>query len=217
MTRLQRPMPSKPAPSDVHTFGLTMKAEVRKSMTRTRVMTPADQRAAASLAIVERVLALPEWAAAGTVALFKPIVRKGEVDTTALHGAALAAGKRVAYPVIDGDSPLIEDCSMSFRIVDDLGAFSDQGRGFPEPPRDGEPATELDLIVVPALAFDPSGHRLGYGAGLYDRSLPRFPSSKTVGVAFDFQLLMELPRGPHDVPVDLVVTDRRVIRRDHEQ
>lgn len=209
-------MPIKPAPEEIQNLGLTMKAEVRKTMTRTRGMMPAEQRAAASRAIVERVLALPEWAAARTVALFKPIVRKGEVDTTALHEAARAAGKRVAYPIIEGDAALIEDCSMGFRFVDDLGAFRDQGRGFPEPPRAGEPVTELEFILVPALAFDPTGYRLGYGAGLYDRSLPRFPGSKTVGVAFDFQLLMELPRGAHDVPVQVIVTDRRVIRREHE-
>lgn len=210
-------MATKPAPQEIQSLGLTMKAEVRKSMTRTRSMTPADLRAAASQAIAARVLALPEWMEAKTVALFKPIVRKGEVDTGALHEAALAAGKRVAYPVIDGDSPLIEDCSMSFRFVDDLGSFTDQGRGFPEPPRDGAVVSELDLILVPALAFDPTGYRLGYGAGLYDRSLPRFPSSKTVGVAFDFQLLMELPRQPHDVPVQVIVTDRRVVRSEQEE
>jgi len=193
-----------------------MKAEVRKSIARTRAMVPAEQRAEASGAITERVLSLPEWAAARTVALFRPIVKKGEVDTSALDVAARAAGKRVAYPVIEGDEPLIEDCSMGFRFVDDVSSFTDQGRGFPEPPRDGAPASELDLVIVPGLAFDPAGHRLGYGAGLYDRSLPRFPSSRTVGVAFDFQLLMELPHGDHDVPVEVVVTDRRVIRRGHE-
>jgi 5-formyltetrahydrofolate cyclo-ligase len=177
---------------------------------------PADQRATASHAIAERVLSLPEWSAARTVALFKPIVKKGEVDTTPLDRAAREAGKRVAYPVIEGGDELLADCSMGFRFVDDPASFSDQGRGFPEPPRDGEPVTELDLVIVPALAFDPEGYRLGYGAGFYDRSLPRFPGSRTVGVAFDFQLLMELPRGEHDVPVEVVVTDRRVIRRHHE-
>lgn len=212
MTRFGRAMPLKPAPEEIEAQGLLMKAEVRKSMTRTRAMLPKDQRTAASTAIAERVLALPEWQAAQTVALFKPIVRKGEVDTAALHEAARAAGKRVAYPVIDGDSPLLEDCSMSFRFVDDLSAFSEQGRGFPEPDRSTPLVEQLDFIVVPALAYDPTGYRLGYGAGFYDRSLPRFPGSKTVGVAFDFQLLMELPRGAHDVPVHIVVTDRRVIR-----
>lgn len=205
-------MPLKPAPEEIEAQGLLMKAEVRKSMTRTRVMMPKDQRAAASASICEKVLALPEWQAAQTVALFKPIVGKGEVDTTALHRAAIEAGKRVAYPVLDGDSPLVEDCSMSFRFVDDLSAFSDQGRGFPEPDRSTPVVEHLDFVLVPALAFDPTGFRLGYGAGFYDRSLPRFPSSKSVGVAFDFQLLMELPRGAHDVPVHIVVTDRRVIR-----
>lgn len=212
MTRLRHVMPSKPSPEVFAKYAHTMKSEVRSSMTRARVMTPKPQRAAASAAIAARVLELPEWARARTVALFAPILRKGEVDTAELHRAATAAGKAVAYPVLVGDSPLLEDCSMSFRFVDDLGALAERGRGFPEPPRDGPEVEALDLVIVPALAFDPAGYRLGYGAGFYDRALPRLGGCTKVGVAYDFQLVMELPRAPHDVPVHVVVTDQRVVR-----
>lgn len=197
-----------------------MKAEVRTSMMRTRTMMPAEQRAAASRAIVDRVIGLKAWADARSVALFRSIVRKAEVDTGALDAAARAAGKRVAYPVIEGDlaaddrgSPEvpIEDASMGFRWVDDLASLASRGRGFPEPPREAPPVETLDLVIVPGLAFDPAGYRVGYGAGLYDRALPRFPGATTVGIAFDFQLAMELPRGEHDVPVGVVVTEKRVI------
>jgi 5-formyltetrahydrofolate cyclo-ligase len=88
------------------------------------------------------------------------------------------------------------------------------GTGLREPmPTEPEAvAGALDVIVVPALAVDPSGHRIGYGAGYYDRTLPRFAASSTsIAVAFDFQLVAEVPSTPHDARVDWVVTDARVL------
>lgn len=198
-------------PEESRVIGLTLKKQVRESMLRARTMTPRDMRAEMSRAIVERVIALDVWKSAQSVALFRSIESKGELDTAALDAAARAAGKRVAYPRLDGDSPLIEDQTMSFRWVDDPAVLAGKGRGFREPPADAEFAKVIDLIIVPGLAFDPTGYRIGYGAGLYDRALPSFSNSRTVGVAFDFQLVMEIPRGAHDVPVSTIVTDKRVL------
>jgi 5-formyltetrahydrofolate cyclo-ligase len=70
----------------------------------------------------------------------------------------------------------------------------------------------VDLVLVPALAVAPSGHRLGYGAGFYDSLLPDVcPPAKALAVAYDFQLLVEVPTLPHDVPCDFIVTDAREI------
>jgi len=67
-------------------------------------------------------------------------------------------------------------------------------------------------VLVPALALDSRGHRLGYGAGYYDRTLPRFcPPAVSIGVAYDFQLLVELPVTEGDVPCDWIVTDTRAL------
>ena len=69
------------------------------------------------------------------------------------------------------------------------------------------------MIVVPALAVDPRGHRIGYGAGYYDRTLPRFaPPAVRRAVAFDFQLVAEVPSTEGDVAVDWIVTDARALR-----
>jgi len=208
-----RAMPVKPSidPEEVRVIGLTLKKQVRESMLRSRTMTPRDMRAAMSRAIVERVTALDVWKSARSVALFRTIESKGEVHTAGLDAAARAAGMRVAYPRLDGDSPLIEDQTMSFRWVDDASVLAGKGRGFREPPSDAEVAAVIDLIIVPGLAFDPTGYRIGYGAGLYDRALPSFPNARRVGVAFDFQVVMEIPRGAHDVPVSMIVTDKRVL------
>jgi 5-formyltetrahydrofolate cyclo-ligase len=87
-----------------------------------------------------------------------------------------------------------------------------RGLGFREPTSSVEEASALDLVIVPALAADARGYRLGYGAGYYDRTLPRFaPPAKTIIVVFDFQLLAEVPVLEGDVACDVVVTDTRTL------
>ena len=101
---------------------------------------------------------------------------------------------------------------MTFRQVVDMESMHERGQGFLDPGPDAPEAEALDVIVVPGLAFDPRGYRIGYGAGYYDRTLPRFrPPALAVGVAFDFQLAPDLPSTDNDVPVDLIVTDERVL------
>jgi 5-formyltetrahydrofolate cyclo-ligase len=104
---------------------------------------------------------------------------------------------------------------MTFRFVARPEAMQEQGLGFREPtPSDPEAAPgELDAIVVPALAVDPRGHRIGYGAGFYDRALARFaPPATAIAVGFDFQLVAEAPETEGDVPVAWIVTDARAMR-----
>jgi 5-formyltetrahydrofolate cyclo-ligase len=113
----------------------------------------------------------------------------------------------VYYPSID------EDRMMTFREPRDLDSMTERGLGFREPEPDAPEATTLDAIVVPALAVDDRGYRLGYGAGYYDHTLPRFaPPARTIVVAFDYQFVIELPALPHDVACDVVVTDARLVR-----
>lgn len=200
------------APEQQLDLRLQAKRELRKRMLGVRARLPRDQRTSGSAAVTERVLAHPSFARARSIALFKSILEKGEIDTSALDAAARARGMRVAYPMMEGElyAPPGE-CSMSFRFVDDLSRFAERGRGFEEPPEDAAVAEELDLIVVPALALDEQGFRLGYGAGLYDRTLVRFASAHTIGIAYDFQLIVEVPRTEGDVPVKTIVTDKRTI------
>ena len=103
---------------------------------------------------------------------------------------------------------------MTFHFVEDTADLAVQGYGFSEPPRTHPQVSadlrEVDVVVVPALAIDPTGHRIGYGAGYYDRALSGTAVAK-VGVIFDFQLVPEVPATDGDVPVDWIVTDRRVL------
>lgn len=69
----------------------------------------------------------------------------------------------------------------------------------------------IDLILVPGIVFDMEGHRIGYGFGYYDKFLAKVPKALKIGLAFDFQVVDKIPREMHDVPVDIVVTEERVV------
>jgi len=187
-----------------------VKAEIRKRMRALRRTTPESACAERSRLLVDRLEAHPDVAAARSVALFWPIVERHEVDLRALDAKLRARGARLFYPAIDPGSG-----AMTFREVADVASLEEAGYGFAEPAPGAREARgdELDVVIVPALAVDPRGYRLGYGVGYYDRTLPRFaPPASSIAVAFDFQLVSELPAiEAHDVAVRWVVTDRRVL------
>jgi 5-formyltetrahydrofolate cyclo-ligase len=183
------------------------KAALRQRARALRNSIPRDAVAERSRRIVSRIEALPCVAAAGAVALFWPIDGRNEVDLRGLDVALRARGTRLAYPSIDPETRV-----MTFRFVDDPELLAERGLGFREPDPAAPEATALDVIVVPALQIDGRGHRIGYGAGFYDRALPRFaPPAVAVGVAFTFQLIAEVPVTDGDVPLALVVTDDQVL------
>jgi 5-formyltetrahydrofolate cyclo-ligase len=222
---------ARPFPDDVEAaYRLRAKKEMRATMQRMRSATPAAARAARSEAIRTRLLAMHVYDGATSIALFHPIERKGEVDLRGVDRDARARGLRVAYPTLhepdfdpaklrEGEPP--PPRTMSFRWIDlDDGHtleahLEDRGHGFLEPREDLPVAAvdHLDVVLVPGLAFDPTGHRLGYGAGFYDMTLEGATRARTLGVAFDFQIVGEIPVTPGDVPVQVVVTDRRTFVR----
>jgi 5-formyltetrahydrofolate cyclo-ligase len=182
-----------------------VKAELRKRMRALRNTAPASACSERSHRIVERLDGRDFFANVRSAALFWPIEDKHEVDLRPLDARLRARGVSVAYPSIDPESG-----AMTFRVPTGTAALEERGRGFSEPPFDAEEASSLDVIVVPALALDPRGHRIGYGAGYYDRALPRFsPPARTIGVAFDYQIVAEVPVTETDVAVGWVVTDVR--------
>lgn len=182
-----------------------VKAQLRKRLRGLRKTMPAEAAAERSAKIVARLEAHEAIARASSVALFWPIEARKEVDLRALDRSLRARGARVAYPAIDADTNV-----MTFRFVDDPSKLEEQGYGFAEPPPDAPEATALDVVVVPAIALDPTGHRIGYGAGYYDRTIPRFaPPAVTIAVAYDWQMIAEVPVTEGDVSVAFVLTDLR--------
>ncbi len=197
-----------------------VKAEIRKRMRGLRKTTPASACAERSRLLVLALEKHPDVLRARSVALFWPIEDKHEVDLRPLDAQLRARGVKLYYPAIDrqDDNPDPEAYPvMTFRRVDDPALLAEAGNGFAEPPKDAPEAGSLDLdvIVVPAIAIAPSGHRIGYGAGYYDRTLPRFTTpggALTIAVAFDFQLIAEVPETDGDVASAWIVTDRRVLQ-----
>lgn len=161
-----------------------------------------------SARIVAHLLSLPELAGARRVASFDAITDKNEVALSAFDAALRARGARVAYPRTD-----LEAETMTFHYVDTLDGLEVAPYGYRQPPAHAELAADLDVIVVPALAVDGAGNRLGYGGGFYDGALPSLaPPALRVAVVFDFQLLADLPTMARDIPMDVVVTDARILR-----
>jgi 5-formyltetrahydrofolate cyclo-ligase len=190
-----------------------VKAELRKRMRGLRKTMPADACAERSRLIVAALAAQPAVVAARAVALFWPMLERHEVDLRPLDAELRARGVRIAYPGIG------EDGEMVFRWVADPLAMAEQGHMFAEPGPadplvggDGMHLSEIEAMIVPALAVDPTGHRIGYGAGYYDRALARLSAAQmTIAVAYDFQLISEVPVTAGDLAVRLTVTDRRLL------
>ena len=122
-----------------------------------------------------------------------------EVRTVPMLEQALKDGKRVAVPKVYGDE-------MKFLYLDDLTKVSKGYAGIPEPIADGPVADdETALVLMPGLAFDPQGHRIGYGGGFYDKFLAAEPNHPTLALCYEFQMLPELHTEEHDIPVDTVL------------
>jgi 5-formyltetrahydrofolate cyclo-ligase len=198
-------------PRVVAELAVRAKQQLRARMRALRSAHPERARAERSARIVEHVTALPAFREARGIALFAPLLEGGEVDVRALEAAARSGNKRVYYPTIEraGEREL-----TALAELREGAALVTRGRRFAEPPEGAPRAAhgDVELVIVPALAVAASGHRLGYGGGFYDALLPDFcPPAVAVVVAFDFQLIAELPAEPHDVACDVVVTDARTL------
>lgn len=122
-----------------------------------------------------------------------------EVRTVPMLERALRDGKRVAVPKVYGDE-------MKFIYMTDLSLVEKGYAGIPEPVAD-EPVADdpTALVLMPGLAFDPQGHRIGYGGGFYDKFLAREPEHPTLALCYDFQILPAIGTEEHDIPVDCVL------------
>jgi 5-formyltetrahydrofolate cyclo-ligase len=186
------------------------KRELRKRMRSVRGALPASAIEQRSRSIIDRLVTLDEWGTAKTVALFMSL--PDEVQLGELIRIAREEHKRVALPVVVDGQP-----TLTFRAPFDGAidhALVTSPFGIQEPAEDAPVVApnEIDLAIVPALAIDPRGHRIGYGAGYYDHTLTLMTRAVRVAVAFDFQLIAEVPIRAGDVPVTWIVTDSRVMR-----
>ena len=184
--------------------GKLVKAELRARLRAERAALAAELRAAWSAAIAARAQGLEAWRRAESVQLFIGAL-PGEVETWRLAAACLAAGKMLVCPRVAGQR-------LELRRVEELNALARSELGLWEPSPDCalvEPRA-IDLALLPGLAFDRRGGRLGQGRGFYDRLL-RETAAERVGLCFELQVVQSTPVDSGDERVSTVVTELRVI------
>jgi 5-formyltetrahydrofolate cyclo-ligase len=202
------------------------KRALRREMSAARTALPEDERSACSEAASARLLgllALPELAALAGVGrtIAGYVAAKGEIDPSSALAEVAAGGATVALPRVATEAP-----RLRFHRAD-AGPLTSSRFGLREPSAAAPEISldALDVVIVPGLAFDAEGRRLGFGGGYYDgifgalgsfgAGAPSSGSTKRpalIGLAYDFQIVARCPAGEGDVPVDLVVTDARVLR-----
>lgn len=123
-----------------------------------------------------------------------------EVNLLPLAAKLLKAGKQVAFPRTRGEN-------MEFYPVTSLENFKEGAFHIMEPTGQSPLQEEAPLVLVPGLSFDLKKNRMGYGRGFYDRYFARFPKSRKIGVAYQFQIVKELPTDIYDIPMDWVITE----------
>ena len=160
----------------------------------------ASQVEAASARLAERLYATEAYRKAGS--LYAYLSFNQEVRTAPIIRRAWADGKRVAVPKVVGRD-------MVFIWIDGFDRMAESAFGIPEPIDDGPAADDAAaLVLMPGLAFDPRGRRVGYGGGFYDRFLSREPGHPTLALCYGFQMYDRLETEAFDIPVDEVIADR---------
>lgn len=187
-----------------------MKGNLRRVMRETRDRLDPRFRAAASADIASRLAGLPEFARSATVLSY--VSFRSEVETAAINRIVLAAGKRLGVPRVIPETREIEPRLVTDPVLDVASGYFGIPEPVPDRTRPLAPA-DIDLILVPGLAFDRAGNRLGYGRAFYDSFLASLPEMAIfIGLCFECQFVERVPVEATDVPVHLVVTESRVVR-----
>ncbi len=184
---------------------MEQKAKVRAEMARMRVGWEANDFTESNRKIEEGVLALPEWKKARVVFCYVSV--RNEPSTRGLLSAALESGKRLCVPRCEGQG------IMQARQISLLNALKPAPHGLLEPDESAAivPVTEIELAIIPCVAADRRGYRIGHGGGYYDRYLANL-DCPTVCLCRGWALFPTVPIEGHDLPVRIVRTDDELIR-----
>lgn len=187
-----------------------LKNLLRKEILETRSCLSKEERNRKNSDICSKLLEMPEFIRAGTVMAYMEF--RDEAGTEGIIAECYKRGKRVVLPVVsctDGAREL-----QVYEIGPGAG-FRRNRYGISEPdPKTAKRMEEtgIDLVLVPGVVFDLMKHRIGYGAGYYDRFLTRLKSGcATVGIAYELQIVKRIPAENHDIPLNMVITEQRVI------
>lgn len=173
------------------------KKSLRKKIREQKQAMSGEQIEIASKELMQMFLQTELYQKAKTLYGYLPYNQ--EVRTVPILEQALADGKKVAVPKVYGDK-------MKFIYLSDLTRVEVGYAGIPEPIADGPEGDDpTALVLMPGMAFDREGHRIGYGGGFYDKFLAEEPNHPTIALCYDFQMVEELPTEEFDVPVDMVL------------
>ena len=193
----------------VKTEFIPTKVDIRKKMSESRRALPESERVQFSRVIGENLEQLESYVQAKGILFFMSLDE--EVQTTYLMEHAFQRGKTVYLPLVDRDLKEIRITRLPNLDIE----FVNTRYGIKEPQKahwNLVSPTEIDFVLVPGLAFNLTGGRVGFGTGYYDRLLHILdPKTFKVGVAFDFQLLQLLPQTSSDHKVQMIFTEKRTI------
>lgn len=186
-----------------------MKKDFRKKVIDNRKKQSNDFIAKNSSVITEKLLSMDCIKNANTIMLYLDF--NNEVQTTELVNKLICLNKIVATPITIMDKRELVPCQITnLKEGIKLGAY-----GIREPKEECSPKVDIqniDVVIVPAVAYDEDCYRLGYGGGFYDRFLQRLrEDSITVGIAFDLQIFDNVPKESHDAQLDYIVTESRIL------
>jgi 5-formyltetrahydrofolate cyclo-ligase len=184
------------------------KAALRRGALARRDAIAGDTKRSKNARITKYLLDLPGFQTARLVLLYASF--KSEADTLQLIRHCLMQGKRVSVPKVDRER--VELLLYEIKSLEDLvtGYF-----GIPEPTASVDRLTrvqDMDLIIVPGVAFDPQCNRLGYGKGFYDKLL-RLKRSPAIALAYEEQMVASIPAESHDIKMDGIITDKGILHR----
>ena len=183
------------------------KQEIRKKILALRNGITPGEIAAKSSSIIRRLIGLGDLRKASTLMVFLSF--GSEILTDDLLRWGWETGKRMVIPLCHPGERGLTPCLLGSVAELEIGHY-----GIREPKTENirpVPREEIDAILVPAVAFDRQGYRVGYGGGYYDRFLPEVPRAVRIGAAFSCQIVTEISEDPHDVPVDRIVTEDETI------
>ena len=181
-----------------------MKNKIRSQILKKRSLHPKKHVLTKSEAIQKTFLASRDFKSAKTIMLYLPI--KNEVGTKSIILQSQKSKKRIFLPCIEKNE-IVPRKFTSFSSLKSGGPF-----GILEPKSKSKLSpSKLDLVIVPGVAFDLHGGRIGFGRGYYDRFLKKAPNAKKIGLAYDFQVVDHFPKEPHDILVDEIITEIRAI------
>lgn len=170
------------------------KARVRARIKARRQLLSEDQVKSASQLIVNRLVEFVDWSGVNTIHVYISIPKLKEVDTSGAFSYI-----QQNQPGTTTYAPIGKDETKHWVMA-------------AKEKREVQPPPEIDIFIIPLVGFDERGYRIGNGGGYYDRLLTHYPSAQKIGLAFELQKVPTIPSEPHDVPMDVIITEQQIYR-----